>query len=680
MADLVTRLLLNTNDFDQNLGRSTQQVQDFQGRVQSFSSGSVAAFSKFMGVVGLAGGALTAFDKIMQSSQTTSDVFENTIFAAKGSVDMFFTSLSTGDFGGFRNGIISTFNDLMDLSSMLDDLADKKISLEYINAKYSVNLEKYKAVLTDPESEIRAQKEALAGYKDHLSQIRAYTEENIKDTKTILIKEYSDKFGIPFKEEDFDLFFTKTNRGVEEMKNRVEEYKQGRDEIIKQNLKFNPLSLVTGSYLSNKNLIDEELHNYDLLHIEEAKQHKLLEESDEKRKQLLGTMKESFQLQAGINSSQREYNRYARRVEGGSKKSLVKGGKSTQKTEEILPEGSLAAYEKELTELKKRFSLSINEGSRKSISELIAAKEKDIESIKIMLQPSVEIPEGSIMEVENLLKDLKDKFKKASDDAARAAIKTEIDEAEARLKSMTTIPVILPEGSIAQLQEQLKELEKEFSFVIDETLRTSLGGQITEIQNKITKLSSQGKPIEIVKVDHIDEATKSLSAFSDTFSAFEKVSDDALSGWLNYTSGVLSSIGQLLPAIAAVTAAKETEASVNAKAAATGAASSVSAIPIVGPALAIAAIASVVAALINIPKFAGGGIMGGNSFIGDLQLARVNSGEMILNTTQQGRLFNMLDGKGGSSSHSGGQVEFFIKGSDLKGVLKNYDKRISNIS
>ena len=51
-------------------------------------------------------------------------------------------------------------------------------------------------------------------------------------------------------------------------------------------------------------------------------------------------------------------------------------------------------------------------------------------------------------------------------------------------------------------------------------------------------------------------------------------------------------------------------------------------------------------------------------------IARVNSGEMILNGTQQRNLFNLLDGKGGSIGSSA-SVEFKISGKDLVGTLNN---------
>lgn len=54
-------------------------------------------------------------------------------------------------------------------------------------------------------------------------------------------------------------------------------------------------------------------------------------------------------------------------------------------------------------------------------------------------------------------------------------------------------------------------------------------------------------------------------------------------------------------------------------------------------------------AMINSVKsmggFATGGVVGGSSTYGDRKFARVNSGEMILNKSQQTRLFNLIDGR-----------------------------------
>jgi tape measure domain-containing protein len=46
---------------------------------------------------------------------------------------------------------------------------------------------------------------------------------------------------------------------------------------------------------------------------------------------------------------------------------------------------------------------------------------------------------------------------------------------------------------------------------------------------------------------------------------------------------------------------------------------------------------------LSLPKFASGGIVGGNNTSGDQLIARVNSGEMILNKAQQANLFDMIN-------------------------------------
>ena len=105
-------------------------------------------------------------------------------------------------------------------------------------------------------------------------------------------------------------------------------------------------------------------------------------------------------------------------------------------------------------------------------------------------------------------------------------------------------------------------------------------------------------------------------------------------------------------------------------------------IPFAGPSIAagliaqmLAQMATATAAATAIAAFSTGGIIQGANTHGDQLLARVNAGEMILNGSQQRNLFNLLDG--GTGSNMSGQVEFKISGSALKGVLRNYDNKMS---
>jgi len=100
-------------------------------------------------------------------------------------------------------------------------------------------------------------------------------------------------------------------------------------------------------------------------------------------------------------------------------------------------------------------------------------------------------------------------------------------------------------------------------------------------------------------------------------------------------------------------------------------------IPFAGVAIATGQIGTMMAAMtaqhtaaLTLAAFAEGGIVGGNSIYGDRILARVNSGEMILNKRQQANLFNAIN-----NGMLGGRQEITwrIKGSDLYGILKNYN-------
>lgn len=107
-----------------------------------------------------------------------------------------------------------------------------------------------------------------------------------------------------------------------------------------------------------------------------------------------------------------------------------------------------------------------------------------------------------------------------------------------------------------------------------------------------------------------------------------------------------------------------TEVAANTAKAGSGAASAMASIPYVGPVLAIAAMASVIAALASLPKFANGGLVYGPTvgLMGEYSGAS-NNPEVIAPLNKLRSLLG--DDSGGGSS----VVEFHIKGRELVGIL-----------
>lgn len=168
-----------------------------------------------------------------------------------------------------------------------------------------------------------------------------------------------------------------------------------------------------------------------------------------------------------------------------------------------------------------------------------------------------------------------------------------------------------------------------------------------------------------------------------TKSTEKKIEDTAASGSAAAaTSAQAAAEGAAVaPATAATIANKALEASYLDLASAMIFAAHAS-IPFAGVGIAAGFISSMLAiqsatkaTTMSMMAFAEGGIVGGSSYSGDRILARVNSGEMILNDKQQKHLFELLDSdampqKGGTNV----TVQGVIRGTDLLLVQKNTNK------
>nr|DAS64111.1 MAG TPA: minor tail protein [Caudoviricetes sp.] len=326
-----------------------------------------------------------------------------------------------------------------------------------------------------------------------------------------------------------------------------------------------------------------------------------------------------------------------------------------------------AVLEEQISKIKRRNKLfdekpkhdtqkaTVEQGSIQEISDLISSKESAIKNLRV----------GS--DSFNLLRDEIEKLK-ADKELLELSLHPEIDE-----NSMNSLL-----GSLAKVQEQINGLKTSISVTTDKTELDLLSEQLkflTDKEHKIQLSIDEKKQSAISQnVDEIKTQYEGLGqaagAVSNVFSSLGDVTDDSflkmMGSITSAVSNILPQIGKLIPAFQAQSIAAGT--------------ASASATPFPMNLIAIGSIiASIVSVFSSLPKFADGGIVQGKSF-GDYNLARVNGGEMILNSTQQGRLWNTIQqGTTSSAPMGGGTVKFHIEGKQLVGVLNNYNSSKSRL-
>ena len=269
--------------------------------------------------------------------------------------------------------------------------------------------------------------------------------------------------------------------------------------------------------------------------------------------------------------------------------------------------------------------------------------------------------------------------------------KDKLSAVDKKLKKPEEVKPKFEKGSIADYQDQIAAINEQLqnqNLSMDVRLnlltdKENLENQAQELINPLKAKEEAEKAAEEAEKERAKQQEERKSkqiegyqAIGDAASAMGQLMSAAgaegAAAAMQIVATTANATAQMIPQIMALIVAKEGEAKANGTA-------SAAALPF--PAN-IAAIASIIATVVGtfasifstVGAFAGGGIIQGASTHGDQLLARVNAGEMILNGSQQARLFNLLDGAGAVGGAGMGQVSFKIKGSDLYGSLSNYSK------
>lgn len=683
MADIITRLLLKTDDFDAKLTRSRTSVNGFQNEVSGMAKNAGAGVAKFAGAIGLAIGAGEAFMKAIQGSQATNDAFDNNMNACKDSVDAFFIALSTGDFSAFENGLLSVFWKAKELSAALDDIADKRLSIDLVDLRKQGEMTALEAIIRDTSKSKQERSDALAKYQSLAKEVAASrldiaNEELVGNTNVEL-----NKIGVKnLSQDDVTLYLEKLN-----------------------NKDLNQQFLKELKYVSNY-----------------SKKYNEAWASVEKYRSRNGADAKSFQMEADFNAKWESPDQWMKRAFPNSEfkdsKQLADFGKLFNQNDN----GRLALYEytKRLYGAEQQNAADIRKLTKLKNSANAAGgggKKEETPLAGSLAYFDAEIAKSNVA------------LMKSTDAQARAAIQATINELE---KQKIELLITEKGDSLEALSLRIAKLKTEFATATTDEARKEIHKLIKELESMQLKinltakydeskasLKNAGLPtsgldtkkmklpkhkslISKKDIDLNNQYNESLYAMGGLLSSVSMSFDGNTASALQWGASLLGTISQAIPAIIGMSGVKAadtivTNANTTAEVTNAGAKamSAHAGIPFAGVALGIAGVAAIVAAMASMPKFATGGIVGGSSFTGDNVLARVNSGEMILNAGQQANLFGMLNGINRPERPTLGNIaqiiqspeqrevqvsgNFRVKGSDLELALKNQTNKKSKI-
>lgn len=265
---------------------------------------------------------------------------------------------------------------------------------------------------------------------------------------------------------------------------------------------------------------------------------------------------------------------------------------------------------------------------------------------------------------------------------------------KAKIAVITTKPADnAPKGSTAYTDKLITEKRKELSVAVSDQDRIRINRELDELVKKRRYMDLEvkySKPVDDLKSvkeyanirADLSEMTKLPEGWNKLPSLKQPAKDAKEMGTaLEHVSSILGSLGGLIGnasdnmgtwALNSAANIAQMIVQLQALATAQGVASAFSA-PWPASLAAVATVLATVSSIFSsLPKFESGGIVGGSSFFGDKLLARVNSGEMILNRKQQKRLYDLTETDNGVSVSLGVSR---IQGSDLYLALSNYMKK-----
>lgn len=617
-TSLVAKMTLDTGEWSTNVIKASNDLKALQKSVKNaddfidnFSGGLMKSAAQFAGWAGAGLAAKEGLEKFLRAGQTTSDWMDRKMAGWSGMFDEFFRSLNNGTITGFLSNMGAVRKAIENAVIAADAFADAKASMGVLSLSYDV---KQRELL----EEIKRNKdnpEVVKRVQEELKQLENDRKNNLAGV-------------VGQKQASFEALLNSTM--IQPMAAGL---RQLGDFSLKRIMELKPTTLAELGKLMEA----EALGTFE---------------------SALGEAKKIAESSVGIRQT-RQYDIHGNKILGYEKydKKILSDQEISSFSDKWGFSIADIIYYAEMVD-------KLRNELRNSASELYTLKKSQFEfnerNTEIFnMKPSGGGGGGG--------------SKGGKPYGSMAWYDAEMSKLTTKMKEATNLADILKYKSEAEAIGKRKET-LEIAIQLGEGIKSAVvGGSITDSVNKINasdiaiNRSANYTPLERdlslweTETDVVGDLHEGLGGVAEMLSTISNLTNDGTKGWLEYASNAINALSRLMVALKAVGIGN-------------AASQSAAAGPFGWMQIPIA-VAAVVSAFASAPKFAMGGIVPGNSFSGDKVMSYLNSGEMVLNRSQQAHLFSMLNG----TTSSGGSVQFEIRGDTLVGVLNNYSRRRAKV-
>jgi hypothetical protein len=676
--NILIKILAENADFTSKLAQSKRQVSAFQEVGTKAFSGVTSVVGKLAAGVGLAMGGMEAFNRVMQSSQAIGDQWASVQQQATTAVNEFFYAIANGDFTNLQNGLTDLISRADEAYAAFDQLGNALMSYNIISAREAANVQHQMVTINDTTIDPKVRLDALNQARESITKMVEAADVVKNDITTALSAQVARDTGVSSATISLDDIYeaatVDATKGREAAKKYAQEqYAAYQEEVAKLNRATTSVKTYGfGEGQTTETIVDTAKRDAGMERLNAQYKQAIVynallnKYSDDELDNLGKQVQSYYAINQQADAMSRRLNQQEKRITGGT----TTTPKSSETEGPTYEAGSLGKLQEQLKEANQALLTATTDEARQAAQALVDQYTRSIALIKRNLAPETE-------EVDTAF-DM-DKF--VSDTIALAE---KVDAETAKMEQDWADTVDKMSAKAEQLSEELGRGTLDAISTLNSGVQSlysswaDLGDSISNAKNGVEAFFAVSNALvntittveSIVGVfERLNKTKEESAAISAALAVTNEVEAGATQSEAKAEEENAGALGTEMGLKLADAEASKQKANAQMEDAATGVMAAHSGIPFVGVALGLAGLASIIAAIATIPKFAEGGIatratMGIFGEAGPeaiIPLSKINS---VLGQTETPTQ----------------TVELKIKNTELVGIFQQYFNRRGRLS